>query len=95
MGNLVGWLLALIGPLVVRGLAAIGFTAVVFTGVEVLVNQLVVNAQAQWATMPTALLQLSTLGGFTEAVGLTFGAYLARFALKAAVGASRYIFRPT
>lgn len=91
---LIPWLLALIGPLVVRGLLAIGFTAIVFTGVEALVNNLIANAQSQWASMPLAVLQLSALGGFTQSIGIVFGAFLGRFAMKAAVGASQYVFRP-
>jgi Protein of unknown function (DUF2523) len=94
MANIAAWLLALIGPLVVRGLTAVGFTALVFTGVEALVNQLVANAQTQWSTMPLAVLQLSSLAGFPDALGIVFGALLGRFALKAAVGASQYVFRP-
>lgn len=88
------WLLALIGPLVVKGLAAVGFTAVVFTGVELLVSQLITSAQTQWATMPFAVLQLATLSGVPESLGLIFGALFSLFTMRAAVGASRYIFKP-
>jgi len=94
MGKLAEWLMLMVGPLVVRGLAAVGFTAVTFAGVDVLVKQLVANAQTSWSAMPFAVLQLATLGGLPTALGVVFGAAAGRFALKFAVGASQYIFKP-
>ncbi len=94
MGKLAEFLMLMIGPLVIRGLAAVGFTALVFTGVDALVNQLVANATASWSTLPLDVLQLATLGGVPQATGVIFGAELGKFAMKSAVGASRYIFKP-
>lgn len=94
MGKLAEFLMLLIGPLVVRGLAAVGFTALVFTGVNELVNSLVANAQTAWSSMSFTILQLATIAGLPQMIGIIFGAYLGVFAMKAAVGASRYILKP-
>ena len=92
--RLVTWLLALVGPVAIRALSALGFTAVIFTGVEVSVNQLLQSAQTSWGTLPYAVLQMSAISGVPEALGMIFGALLGVFSLKAAVGLSSYVFKP-
>lgn len=91
--NVAAWLLTLVGPLVVRIVAALGFTAVTYTGVTALINQLVTTAQNNWSAMPTAVLQLCTLSGIPQVLGMIFGAYMARVAMWAAVGAARYVLK--
>lgn len=92
--NVAAWLLTLVGPLVVRIVAALGFTAVTYTGVTALINQLVTTAQSNWSAMPTAVLQLCTLSGIPQVLGMIFGAYMSRVAMWAAVGAARYFLKP-
>lgn len=91
--NLASWLIALIGPLAIRVIAALGFTAVTYTGVTALVDQLVGVAQQNWASMPLAVLQLVTISGIPQVLGMIFGAYMARVAMWAAVGAARYVLK--
>lgn len=91
--NLAAWLLALVAPLVVRGVIALGFTAVVFTGVTAGVNQLVQTAQSNWNSIPVAVLQLASLSGIPESMGMIFGAYMALFALEASLGFGKYVFK--
>jgi hypothetical protein len=91
--NLGAWLIALVGPLVVRGLISLGFTAVVFTGVTALVNGLVATAQSNWASMPVAVLQFASLSGIPEVLGMIMGAYLARVSMWASVGAAKFVFK--
>lgn len=91
--TLAAWLIAMIAPLVVRGLIALSFTAVVFTGVTELVASLVASAQSSWASMPFAVLQLVSLSGIPEVLGLLFGALSARVTMWAAVGMSRYVLK--
>lgn len=91
--NVAAWLLTLVGPLVVRVIAALGFTAVTYTGVTALINQLVSTAQSNWSSMPTAVLQLCALSGIPQVLGMVFGAYMARVAMWAAVGAARYVLK--
>lgn len=91
---LAAWLLSIAGPLVIRALAALGFTTVVFTGVELLVQQLIVSAQDNWNLLPFTVLQIASIGGVPEALGLVMGAYVAKFSMQAAVGAAQYVFKP-
>lgn len=93
MTQLFAWLLAALGPLAIRVVAALGFTAVSYTGVTQLVGQLVTMAQNNWAAMPTAVLQLCTLSGIPQVMGMVFGAYMARIAMWAAMGAARYVLK--
>jgi hypothetical protein len=91
--NLFSWIMAAAVPLAVRIIAALGFTAVTYTGVTALVNELVGIAQQNWSAMPTAVLQLCTLSGIPQVLGMIFGAYMARVAMWAAVGAARYVLK--
>lgn len=89
--NLAAFIIALIGPVVIRTIVALGFTAVTFTGVSTLSNSLVSYAQSSWSSIPTTVLQLATLSGIPEFLGMVFGALVARVTMAAAVGASRYV----
>lgn len=91
--NIAAWLMTMVGPMVVRGLIALSFTAVTFTGVTELTSLLVSSAQSSWASMPIAVLQLVALSGIPEVMGLIFGAMTARVAMWVAVSASRYVFK--
>lgn len=91
--NLFAFLVSIVGPLVVRVVMALGFTAVTYTGVTVLVDALLVTAQTNWAAMPTAVLQLATLSGIPTVMGMIFGAYMARVAMWAASSATKYVLR--
>lgn len=92
--NIFAWLLTALGPIVVRAVIALGFTAVTYTGVTALVTSLVTTAQTNWASMPATVLQLATLSGIPQVMGMIFGAYMARVAMWAAVGAARYVLKP-
>jgi hypothetical protein len=87
------WLLALVAPLVIRALIAMSFTAVVFTGVTELSNTMVSTAQTNWSQMPATVIQLASLSGIPESLGMVFGALIAVLALKASVGFSKYVFK--
>lgn len=91
--NIGAFLVAIIGPLAVRALIALGFTAVTFTGVIALQNQLLTFAQSSWATLPSAVLQLASLSGIPQGLGTVLGAYVAISALKAATGFKKYILK--
>jgi hypothetical protein len=77
VNTLFAFLAAAVGPLVIRALLAIGFTAVSFAGVTTLVNQLV---------------SLASLCGVPEALGLLFAAIVARATLWVGSSATRLIF---
>jgi hypothetical protein len=93
MTTIAAWLLALVGPLVVRGVIALGFTAVVFTGVTLTANQLVQTAQENWSQMSATVIQLATLSGIPEVLGMLFGAVVAVFTARASVGFAKYVFK--
>ena len=50
-------------------------------------------AQQSWTAIPVAVLQLCTLSGIPQVLGMIFGAYMARVAMWAAVGAARYVLK--
>lgn len=87
------WLLAMVGPVAFRVLAVLGLGIVTFTGVTELVRTLVTQAQNQWAGLPANVLGLATLAGMPEALGIVFGAIVARAALWAAASATKLMFK--
>lgn len=91
--SIAAWLLALVGPVVVRALIACAFTAVTFVGVTGVVDQLVTLAQTDWAALPADVLSLAGLSGIPQALGMILGAYSARVAMWAAVSATRYVVK--
>lgn len=92
MSTLASLLMGLAAPMAMRVLMAIGFTALTFTGVQTVVNQLITYAQNSWGTMPANLLALASLGGMPEGLGLICGAYVARVTLWTAASSVRLIF---
>jgi hypothetical protein len=91
--NVFAWVLSALGPLVIRAIAAAGFTMVTFAGVTALLQQLVSDAQARWSAIPSAILQLATLAGVPQVLGMLVGAYMARAALWASINAARYVLK--
>lgn len=84
--------MSLAGPLVLRAIAAIGFTSVTFVGVQAVVDQLIGYAQTSWSTVPAAMMQLASLAGLPEAAGLICGAFIARITLWSAANATKLLF---
>lgn len=91
--NLGSFILALVGPVLVRAIIALGFTAVTFTGITVLTDSLVEYAQSSWSAVPLTVIQLASLSGIPEFLGMIFGALVARVAISASVGASKYVLK--
>lgn len=88
-------LLGLGGPIAVRVMIALGFSAVTFTGVTVTANTLIQYAQTNWSGISIDVLQLASLSGIPEFLGMVMGAYVVRLAMWAVVSASRYMFTPS
>lgn len=91
--NLYSFLASAIGPLAVRALVALGFASVSFAGVTVAFDALVTHAQTQWSSLPAAVIQLASLAGIPSALGLIFGAGLARITLWSVANGSKLIFK--
>lgn len=89
---LVAWILSLVGPIVIRAVLALGFSAVSFAAVTTICNQLISIAQNNWSLLPVVVLQLASLSGVPQALGMLFAAWVARVSLWAAVNGTKYIF---
>lgn len=87
------FLASAVGPLAIRALVAIGFGVVSFTGVTQAFTGLVTYATSSWSSLPVSVLQLATLAGIPQALGMVFGAMLARVSLWAFANGSRLMFR--
>ena len=90
MTTLFQFLTSAIGPLVIRGLLALGISTVTFTGVTETLDLLIFEAQNNWSGVPAAMVQLASLSGFPEAIGLVFGAMSTRVAAWVSVSATRW-----
>ncbi len=93
MGTIAAFLMGMVGPIVIRAIIALGFTVLTFTGIALIVEQLVAGAQANWAAMPAGVLQLAALSGIPTGLGMVFGAYAAVWAIQQASGLKRLIFK--
>lgn len=88
------FLLAAAGPLALRVLATVGAVVVSVAGVDAGVQALIARAQSGYASMPPDVLQLASLAGVPEGLGLIMGAVAGRAALWAALSAARLAFSP-
>ncbi len=93
MSTLAAFLMGISIPLVLRVVAALGFSVITYTGVTEFWSQLVGIAQANWSALPVTAMQLAGLSGIPEMLGMIFGAYATRMALWVAVSATRFIVR--
>ncbi len=91
--TLVQWVLAMVVPILSRAVIALGFTAVTFVGVEVLAQQLIEMAKTSWNAIPATVLQLATLSGIPEALGIIIGAYVARLSVWTAINGVKLVLR--
>lgn len=86
------FLASAVGPLVIRALLAVGFTAVTFAGVQTAVNGLIASAQSNWAAAPAGVIQFASLAGVPEGLGVICAAIVARLTLWVGVASTRLIF---
>lgn len=86
MGSLAAWLLAAVGPLAIRVLAALGITWLTYEGLDTVAGVLRDTVLSYMGSLPAAGLGLASLAGLTDAVGIALGAIAARVALVSAQG---------
>lgn len=91
MATLFSFLATAIGPLVIKALLAIGIGTITFTGVTVALQGLIDIAVNNWAGVPAAVLQLASLAGIPQSIGIVCGAMVARTSMWVAVSATRWI----
>lgn len=75
------WLVAIAGPIVKRVLVALGIGVVSYAGLNAVMSQVQSAVTNAWGQMGTVTLQLLTLAGFSDALGIALGALAARLAL--------------
>lgn len=77
------WLLALVGPLVKKVLLALGVGIVSYAGLHLLGSQINAAVLGAWGGVGGSILQILSLAGIPESIGITLGAINARIALIA------------
>lgn len=77
------WLLALVGPLVKKVLVALGVGVISYAGLAMIGAQVQNAVLSSWGGLGGSALQIVSLAGLPEAIGITLGALNARIALIA------------
>lgn len=91
--NLFTFLLAAVGPLVLRVIAALGMSIVTFTGVDLALKGAIEIAQANWSGMAPAVLGLAGVAGVPQCLGLIAGAMTARVGMWVASKAISFVLK--
>lgn len=77
------FLLAAVWPLAKKVLLALGVGWLTYEGVGLVVDQVTSEVAGLWAGLPTAVVQILSIAGFPQMVGIILGALAARAALVA------------
>lgn len=93
MNGLAAWLMAMAVPLAARVIVGLGFAVASFAGMQVTLAQLVALAQSNWSALPATVLQLASLSGIPEMLGMMFAAAVFRLAAWVAVQGTRFVLR--
>ncbi len=91
--NIFAFLLAAAAPLALRVMAGLGFSVVAFSGVTAGVEALLAIAKANWSSLPVSTLQLATLSGIPEFMGMIAAAYATRMTIWVAVNSVRWVMK--
>ena len=83
MSSIWAFLAAAVGPLAKRVVIALGFGVISYAALTALVGSVIAAAQSAWGGVAGAALQLSSLGGIPEVLGIITGALVARVAYNA------------
>lgn len=84
MNSLSSLLLALGWPIVRKVLVMLGIGIVTYGAMTTLLNSVISQAQSSWGQLAGAALQLSSLGGIHQVLGIITGALVARVSVMAA-----------
>ena len=80
---LAAWLLTLVGPIVKKVLVALGVGVVTYAALNYLGAQIQSAVLSAWAGVGGPILQILSLAGLPECIGITLGAINARIAVLA------------
>jgi len=83
INTLWAFLAAAAWPLVRKVLVMLGIGVLTYGALTTLVNSIIGHAVANWGQLTGAALQLSSLGGIPECLGIICGALVARVAFLA------------
>jgi hypothetical protein len=83
MQTLAAFLISIAGSLAYRVLFALGFTVVSYAAFTALADNVVMQFQNQYSSIPGPVLQILNLGGVGQAFGIILGALGSRAALMA------------
>lgn len=75
------FLMAMVPSLLARIMGALGFAVVTFTGMSLLMDQVIGVAQGFWGGLPAGMLALAGLAGVGQALSIIMGAVLTRVAI--------------
>lgn len=81
--TLYGWLQNAIGPLIKRGLAAIGLGWITFEGVQQFWQDATNGFLASWNAIPSEVMEFLQLCGIATAFGIIMGALATAFSILA------------
>jgi len=81
MGNLAGFLMGLIGPLVRQALISLGIGLVTFVGLDAAVTSALGAAKASMGQMPAAAMAICARGGMFTAMSIIAGGVSARMSM--------------
>ena len=72
------FLLGMVQPLIARILVVLGLSVVSFTGMGMVMDQVIDYAQSAWQGLPAGILGLAGLAGVGQALGIIMSAILTR-----------------
>lgn len=83
MDDLTTWLISVAWPVVKKVLTALGVGILSFTGLTNLFNSVRDNVITAWGGVGGAVLQIASIGGVPEALGIVLGAVAIRVVFSA------------
>lgn len=83
MGNLAVFLLSIAVPIVKKVLVALGIGTITYAGLSAMAGVGIGLVQQYWGQVGGTTLQIATLGGIPQAIGIVLGAINARMAMMA------------
>lgn len=78
MANVIGWLLLAAWPIAKKVLVMMGIGWITYEGLGLIATQAQGHIVTLWGQLPQSVIQLASLGGFPQALGIILGAITAR-----------------
>lgn len=85
------FLLAAVGPLAIKVLAALGISAITFVGVDIVVGQLLALMSSNFGGFTGDTAAILGLAGVGKSLGIISGAITSRLALWSVASATRWV----